>query len=324
MLPRSPSRSGFTLIELLVVIAIIAILIGLLVPAVQKVRETANRISCSNNLKNIGLAYNNYYSTYNKFPFSASNNAAAPEGWGTYILPFIEQDNLFKQYNENAPFFYTNAAAGIDNQAVVNNRIKILECPSAPPTHAYTYPYPPPPYSPFPFLTWSGASSDYGPIIGVNSSLASGLGLDPASLDGILQPDTNIRFGDILDGSSNTILIAEMAARPKLYQAGHQITGFFTYWSGAGGWGDATTGNFQLCASSADGTQSPCILGPQSPNGCGINCSNDFGVYAFHTGGANVVYADGSVHFLPATLNINILVALISRAGGEVNVDIGS
>lgn len=324
MVRRSPPRTGFTLIELLVVIAIIAILIGLLVPAVQKVREAANRISCSNNLKNVGLAYQNYHSTYNKFPFSASNNPMAPEGWATYILPFIEQDNLFRKYNETAPFFYTNAAAGIDNQAVVNQPIKILQCPSAPSTRAYTYPYPPPPISPSPFLTWSGSSADYGPIIGVNSSLATGLGLNATNLDGVLQPDTNSRFADITDGTSNTIMIAEIAARPKLYQAGHVIAGQFTYWSGGGGWGDATTGNFQLCASSADGTQSPCILGPTAPNGCGINCSNDYGVYAFHTGGANVVFADGSVHFLPASLNINILIALISRAGGEVNVDFGN
>jgi prepilin-type N-terminal cleavage/methylation domain-containing protein/prepilin-type processing-associated H-X9-DG protein len=307
-----PKRRAFTLIELLVVIAIIAVLIGLLLPGVQKVREAANRIACTNNLKQIGLAYHTYHDAYKMFPVAAVNSQTAAAGWGTFILPYLEQQNLYNKYTFAAPFFYTNIAAGIDNQGVVTQSLKILQCPSAPLDHFYpTYSLPPP----FNFITWSGSSSDYGPIIGVDSfGLAPYLGL-PATqnLQGALQPDMNTRIADITDGTSSTILIAEIAARPNLWQGRNAVQGKQTYFSGAGGWGDATTGNAQLYGSSADGTT--------TPGACGINCSNDYGMYAFHPSGAQAVFADGSVSFLQSSTDIRVLVSLITRAGNETNAN---
>jgi prepilin-type N-terminal cleavage/methylation domain-containing protein/prepilin-type processing-associated H-X9-DG protein len=300
-------RRAFTLIELLVVIAIIAVLIGLLLPAVQKVRETANRLTCTNNLKQIALAYHNYHDSHDGFPFSASNSMTAPAGWGIYILPYLEQDPLYRSYNLAAPFFYTNMSQGIDNQKVVNTPLKMMQCPTAPPDHSYrNYSLPPP----FNFVSWSGSSADYGPEIGVDPNFLAPYLMLPSgeNLDGVLQPDKSIRIRDITDGTSNTLLICEIAGRPNVWQAGHEGSGV-TYFSGAGGWGDATSGNARLYGSSYDGTM--------FPGTCGINCSNDFGLYAFHLGGANVAFADGSVHFLNATIDIRTLVALITRAGGE-------
>jgi prepilin-type N-terminal cleavage/methylation domain-containing protein/prepilin-type processing-associated H-X9-DG protein len=303
-------HQGFTLIELLVVIAIIAILIGLLLPAVQKVRDAAARMSCQNNLKQLALAYHNYHGAYSKFPPAAINSQTAPAGWGIFILPFIEQDNLYAKYNFNAPFFYTNLQFGIDNQSVTTTPLKAMQCPSAPPDHSYQNYTLPPPYN---IVSWNGSSADYGPEIGVDPNfLAPFLNLPSGmNLDGALQADNNTRIADITDGTSNTLFLAEIAARPNLWQAGHPVTGQQTYFSGAGGWGDATSGNARLYGSSSDGTT--------SPGTCGINCSNDYGLYAFHSGGANAAFADGSVHFLSASIDIRALVALITRAGGETD-----
>lgn len=122
-------RSAFTLIELLVVIAIIAILIALLVPAVQKVREAAARTHCQNNLKQIGLAFHNHESANKHLPPAWTLSVSPLNGghaWGTMLLPYLEQDSLYRQYNISQPMFTPG------NQAVIRNSVKVFECPSTP------------------------------------------------------------------------------------------------------------------------------------------------------------------------------------------------
>jgi len=152
---------AFTLIELLVVIAIIVVLIGLLLPAAQKVREAANRIQCANNLKNVGLALHNFENTHGRFPPGSVQGpyrlAGVPNnsthGWGPFLLPYLEQQTLANQYHWDKDFYDPV------NQPVLTLHLKILQCPSAEPDRFVTS---------NDYGNWSyggkGACTDYAPV----------------------------------------------------------------------------------------------------------------------------------------------------------------
>ena len=286
-------RRGFTLIELLVVIAIIAVLIGLLLPAVQKVRGAANRMRCSNNLKQLGLALHNYHEACGTFP---PGQVRAPydrwnvnHGWAVFILPHVEQQPLYDAYH------WDRALAAPANQGVVARPLTIFCCPSAPEQGRYDTAH-----GLFPSYGGKGACGDYAPTWYVDPALTTG------DSQGVLAPNCMTKLTDITDGTSNTILLTEDAGRPRQWRAGRPgddqtIEG--------GPWAGFWTG-ITLQGSTFDGTSRP---GP-----CAVNCSNDHEVYSFHPGGANAVFADGSVRFLPEGMNNRVLAALITRAGGEV------
>src|SRR5688572_19266635 len=166
------TRRGFTLIELLVVIAIIAILIGLLLPAVQKVREAAQRTQCQNNLKQIGLGLHNYHDANNALPPSwkyAVPSGGVPyatfHGWGVYVLPFLEQSALYQRYDFNKDSFEE------PNLSVVLTPLKMFECPASPdPARVVTFPYPPnilPGTRGAPQFIYRAAPTDYSVTTGI-------------------------------------------------------------------------------------------------------------------------------------------------------------
>jgi len=349
-------RTAFTLIELLVVIAIIAILIGLLLPAVQKVRESAARMSCSNNLKQIGLALHHYENAYQRFP--ANTQARTPGGprasWFTLILPYIEQQNVYQMYNFDVEWYgtWTTTAPFVEvsnpNRPAIDTVIKSYLCLSAPTRIGYEFSWPPGTAANRTVV--HGAPTDYAQVSSVSSVLNQRLGLQPpvppsttwAAIPGVLfsQP---ARITEIGDGTSNTLVVSECAGRPQLWQNGRRVplpgtdppSGPLPPLPPTKNWGTSnplptitggvwasTLKGMSLKGSTFDGATAPVGLSSYasqySMGDCGINCSNDNEIYSFHTNGANALFADGSVRFLFKTTPIHTLATMVTRSAGDV------
>jgi prepilin-type processing-associated H-X9-DG protein len=301
-----------------VVIAIIGVLVSLLLPAVQKVREAANKMSCQNNLKQIGLALNNYHSSNGCFPpgsltIGPSGNQVS-HGWIARILPYIEQDNLHRLID------FTNHTwtdyDGSPPSGVNGAKITLLRCPSAPSkrgesTRAMTD------YSATNLANQTGVdlSNEFSDINHQYNNAGVLLNVSAASPSG---DTTGNRVADIYDGTSNTIMVAECAGRNLHWINGQLDAGTVTGRDPPGGaW--ANPGNHIIPWGFDPRTLT---IGGQPTPPCAVNCINYQEVYAFHPGGANVVLADGSVHFLKATTDIVTLRYLISiRDGHNVTAD---
>jgi prepilin-type N-terminal cleavage/methylation domain-containing protein/prepilin-type processing-associated H-X9-DG protein len=327
---RSFLRQAFTLIELLVVIAIIAILIGLLLPAVQKVREAAARMTCTNNLKQIGLALHGYHDANNSFPAgyidgntdpnSTPDNDVGPGwGWAAYTLPYLEQGSVYNQIN-------FNQGVGVGNNAAVSQiQLNVFQCPSDPYQQNFT--------------VWpTNVVVAHGNYMGCNGWRecfnGAGGGTAPGGDDGLqgqtgiagaglFVRNTRFRMANVTDGLSDTIIVGE--------RSGNHAPGT---WTGA-----------------VTGGRCPAWMATQPPNpyfappgpaydnadydealvlshGNATHIPNaDFPIYdpdtfySMHTGGANFLFGDGSVHFLNSGIDPNTYQYLCTIAGGEVSTN---
>jgi prepilin-type N-terminal cleavage/methylation domain-containing protein/prepilin-type processing-associated H-X9-DG protein len=309
--PRAPGRArdAFTLIELLVVIAIIAILIGLLLPAVQKVREAAARMKCSNNLKQIGLALHNYHDANGVLPpgepmgyYSATwySDVGSKDYdrscWIGPILPYIEQTAMSNQYQA---FLITPTATHTCFAPFATIPISTLTCPSDPSA---------------PKLSALGQGMHSSYVVchgsGYATPTASPRGFN---LDGMIYGQSKTKLTDATDGTSNTLLASELLqsqdtsqhdVRGRIWNSIHAGTSFSTIYPPNSTVGDNVMG---YCVPI---TGAPC--GAQS-------VTNAFALArSKHTGGVNAVLADGSVRFFTNSINPNSWLWMGTRAGGEV------
>lgn len=313
-------RSGFTLIELLVVIAIIAILIALLVPAVQKIRAAAARSQCQNNLKQVALACHGYHDNFHNWPrtstpgFSPTNTAVTNQlSWHVYVLPYIEQKSLYDQFDLSRTGTYDSPAATRLNLAL--NPIPVYLCPLTvaqkmmqgpndnvnppdliPPTTGQ------PPYTTH-YYGVMGPRGANGYFTGVNyKDQFSAQSHGGISLDGIFQRDRDVRLKDVTDGTSVTLAIGEVSWY-------NNITGTrYRPW-------------VRGCESASSASSDVWCAGGKNVNIAintpGITTFNDIAFGSQHDGGTNFAFADGSTVYIQQDISMKVYRALASRNGDE-------
>ena len=311
MITRHLGRWGYSFLEVLILLGILFVLVSLSIPALAKAREASGRVRCANNLRRIGEACNGFENTYGFFP-SSIKELGPQRSWAMQILPWIEQEELARQYDYKKPWY--DAA----NAEAVRHQVPLFYCPSSP-------------YGPrtasgtatilttnadgdrlrtlVPFA--DAACSDYAVMHQVRNE-AFVRGFVEKAGRGLLAEDLFPRRVDVPDGMGYTLMVSEDAGRPEEWMGRRRtrsnvmpedavlasrdndfsLRGF--------SWDDATQ------------TYSNNYSGP-----CAINCSNVEGMYAFHHGGAQAVLGDGSVRFLHQNLSTLLLARLVTRAGGE-------
>jgi prepilin-type N-terminal cleavage/methylation domain-containing protein len=304
-MPTSRRRAGFTLIELLVVIAIIAILIGLLVPAVQQVREAAARTQCANNLKQIGLATHSFHDSRRFLvPAWLGSNALDPDGWASWavlLLPHLEQKAQYDLWNLSYP-------ASTQTPAAYQEQLSVYLCPSRPA----------PVLSVNDFVAAGGGLSDYGACFGTdaNGSSSNGAIIPTAHMANTTTTDANgkpvlklpwrgqLNLLSITDGTSNTLMFGEKHIRPDSLRGKNEDRSIF---------GSQNNSIRRMAGLGANGDQRPLRL-PNDQNGALANTS--FG--GPHQGICQFVFCDGTVRAVRVDVDLQTLTYLIQRNDGQV------
>jgi prepilin-type N-terminal cleavage/methylation domain-containing protein/prepilin-type processing-associated H-X9-DG protein len=304
-------QRGFTLIELLVVVAIIAVLIGLLLPAVQRVREAASRLKCKNNLKQIGLALHGYHDRMGCFPpgytsaLSASDGIGPGWGWGAFVLPDLEQESLYRLIDLSQPM----TAAG-SHDRVRQTNLSVFRCPSDPRQD-------PIPLSEFANpgdLTTPLARSNYvgcygnTPFLGESPAvLTTHLIIDGISGRGMFYRNSRTRIADITDGLSNTLAIGEKNAKNTMASWVGIVPG--ATWRSAN--------DLAVYGRIPSNLPAALVLGHacrQHPPSAEAGVAEDFS--SPHINGVNVLFADGSVHAIRTTIDMAVYPFTASIADG--------
>ncbi len=345
--PKKNRRAGFTLIELLVVIAVIAILMALLLPAVQQAREAARRTQCKNNLKQLGLALHNYHDAYSVFPpayignpyVSGTNNGVTyPDdngngvsgfAWGTLLLPALDQSSLYNQFDINQPCWASR------NVPLAKTKLTLFLCPTATggsdgfqveryngsPAYA---PKNPTPFSPAitfahsHYVTNAGIHQPWGRVTNYDDFSTPepipANGNQPAMIDGPFYRNSRISSSSVTDGLSQTIFLGE-----------HSSILSNKTWVGVVPFGaTCPKGSFPSDCNSAG-----CLVGAHSgpdthdhPQVVIHAPNNPFGhtdeMYSEHVGGANILMGDGSVRFVSQFIDPFVWVGLSTRGGSEI------
>jgi len=304
------ARGGFTLVELLVVIAIIGILVALLLPAVQAAREAARRMSCSNNMKQLGLALHNYHDTYNVIPYGWDNRGRL---WSALLLPYLEQgalhDTLLPQ--ESGPGNWD--ADGSPNEAACGTILSVFRCPTLPgPLGITNEDIPNRGVCSYRGNSGTESSSDD------TSSIINPPGpksLEMLDQNGLFSACRTLRFSDIIDGLSSTVAFGESSTAPGFSKDGQAMDHWYIGSPQADPCAcNGGTGGTEF-TEAVGGAVVPMNLRFNDPAAHGILMELSFGSY--HPGGAMFTLADGSVQFFPETMDFVAYQALFTRHRGE-------
>ncbi|EMB15201.1 DUF1559 domain-containing protein [Rhodopirellula europaea] len=316
-------KQGVTILELLVLVGIVGVLLALLLPAVQSARESARKVTCKNNLRQMGIAIQSFHSAHQRMPslyngsFTANGNTLTfPKrywdehhfhSWQVALLPSLEQSSLYESID------MTTAASDPKNQPNVNVELSVFQCPSTSNVTPFSNVRNFAPND----VIGTAARSDYEAIGGIHlSSIANenrqllgtnialgawGLPLQTIPKDATYYNVETTRFRDVTDGLSNSIILAEMSGRPDPYVRGKLDEDY------------EEIDNISKPAWAISGSYHAIVLSKKF----GVNETNHNGIYSFHASGVHVSLADGSVRMLSNSTNKAVLQALTTRAGRE-------